>query len=241
MKIYITTFLLLISAICSAQYGIRTHYSFVQLDQSQNRLLTGAYAEEVFNGHLGVSLDYWFRHKKKRIEFLPEIGFKRSANSLRVSGANEDNKYTSNAFFFNFNTRIYPLDFGGDCDCPTFSKDGDLIKKGFYFALSPGLAYYNTSLSGRFMESEDLDQSNSFLAYKVGLGAGLDIGLSDFLTINPYVFYNRFWGLKYADPIIDAVNPTIDPPLEYKSTGSEFLVGVRLGLRFDELNKYGMR
>jgi len=126
---------------------------------------------------LGVA--YWFRLKSKRVEFLPEVGYAlyQMPNTKPVPFE------SASAFHFNFNTQIYPIDFHSDCSaCPTFSKDGGLIKKGFYWIVSPGISSY------KFDGFNDVTVDG--VAFRIGLGAGLDIGLSNLLTISPFAKYN---------------------------------------------------
>jgi len=134
---------------------------------------------------------------------------------------------------------IYPMDFGGDCDCPTFSNQSTLIKKGFYFELSPGLGYYTSHFNTTqpFVanpEGEKITTSEDGFAYKVGLGIGLDIGISNLVTINPYAMYNYHFGRNY----INAVG-TLLPTVEIDQGGndmSQLELGLRFAIRFDAKN-----
>lgn len=87
---------------------------------------------------------------------------------------------------FDFNTAIYPFDFAGDCHCPTFSKDGELIKKGFFFELQPGLGY---QVLKRLRTDPDdpakLPIRSKNIVFKLGGAAGLDMGFSEHFTVTP--------------------------------------------------------
>ncbi len=130
-----------------------------------------------------ASLEYGFRLKEKRVEFHPGLGYRFSLAQPNFNGS-------MRSFDLDFNTAIYPFDFAGDCDCPTWSKDGSLIKKGFFIEVSPGIAYQSlqrnfivSDVAGGELEPTDIGSSN--LLWKLSAGVGLDIGISEQLTITP--------------------------------------------------------
>jgi len=127
--------------------------------------------------HLGV--EYGFRLKNKRLEFHPAIGY-------RFAGKKEQYSAQISSIDLDFNTSIYPFDFGGDCDCPTFSKDGNLIKKGFFLELQPGVGR-QTLERIIVVPDDDYIFNSEKIIWKLGIGAGLDIGLSKQITITPLV------------------------------------------------------
>jgi len=49
-------------------------------------------------------------------------------------------------FAFNLNIHIYAFDLSGDRKNPTFSKQGSLFKKGFFFTVAHGLMYSSNIL-----------------------------------------------------------------------------------------------
>jgi hypothetical protein len=126
-----------------------------------------------------ASVVYGFRLKKKRLEFHPGIGYRSTWNSESYDGY-------LNAIDLDLNTAIYPFDFGGDCDCPTFSKEGDLFKKGFFLEINPGVAYQTLHrVRGNTDPTNPLPFSDNNMVFKIGVGGGLDIGLSDQFTLTP--------------------------------------------------------
>ncbi|MEZ4912036.1 MAG: hypothetical protein R2774_14385 [Saprospiraceae bacterium] len=131
-----------------------------------------------------VGLDYWFRLKKRRVEFLPEFSV-----SLSKSETNLDPSFNSKmvVYGFGFHTQIYALDMEGDCNCPTFSKQGPSINKGLFFHFTPKVALLSEKTS---ILSEDQTQQKWILG--AGVGLGLDVGVSDLLTITPILTYALF-------------------------------------------------
>ena len=118
----------------SGQIGIRTKYLKNGIDDNQTNFISkvGSIDDALSTGY-GLGIDFWFRLKTKRVEFLPELGINYSQTSFETEITQYSLDY--NYLYFNLNTRIYPMDFEGDCDCPTFSNQSTLIKKGFYINL----------------------------------------------------------------------------------------------------------
>jgi len=177
----------------------------------------------------GLGVDYWFRLKDKRIEFLPELNYstfsKDWSNSEGVTG-----KINSNFLSFYFNTNLYVFDLAGDCDCPTFSKDGDIMKKGFFVQISPGISLLHNKYDNLVDNST---QDDSAIVPSIGVGTGLDIGLSDLITITPMVSYRYHFGAEWTDfhtyfgdhPLLAADNTSSIGLLSFCE---------RLGVRFNE-------
>ena len=185
-KIYL---LLLISCPLATygQFGANARYLIGQSE----------YLDEVFINQNGmqVSLEYAFRLKEKRLEFHPGIGY-------RFTFYEDGNYYGEDAqqgYFhsidLDLNTSIYPFDFGGDCDCPTFSKEGNFIKKGFFIEASPGVGYQTLKRKWSLLEpGEDRPAiSSSNIVFKLGFGAGIDIGLTEDWTITPIFNWTRIF------------------------------------------------
>jgi hypothetical protein len=140
------------------------------------RYLTGNSATGINQDGFHAGLEYYFRLKTHRVEFHPMLGYRQS---FAVDGSGY---YTS--LDFDFNTSFYLFDFEGDCNCPTFSKQGTLVKKGFFFEFQPGIGYQTIYL---------LEAQSSNIVGKVGGAAGLDIGLSDQYTLTPFVSATRYF------------------------------------------------
>ena len=174
-----------------AQIGLSGSYTWFNAPQWEEKMradVDDTYLEEFFfqNG-FQVGLDYWFRFKNVRIEFLPEARYARF--EARPESFFDAGQLTWQSFSFHLNTNIYPFDFFGDCDCPTFSKQNTFFKKGFFLQVSPGVHYLAQSYRSERYEPHNADVSD--WAYSIGLGAGLDIGISDWITLTPYGRFTR--------------------------------------------------
>jgi hypothetical protein len=127
-----------------------------------------------------ASVEYHFRLKEYRVEFHPGIGYRFTWDDPADHG-----KITS--FDLDLNTSIYPFDFEGDCDCPTFSKQGSFLQKGFFLEVAPGIAYQTLERFDSDVPIEELPVSTRNVIFKIGGAAGIDIGISDHFTITPMV------------------------------------------------------
>lgn len=163
--------LLCFPLISYCQIGVNVRYLFGQSDILEQ--------EEISQNGVHAAAEYHFRLKNKRLEFHPGLGYRFTFNSDAYQG------YLT-GFDLDLATAIYPFDFGGDCDCPTFSKQGNLIKKGFFFELIPGLSYQTlTRLRSEPDDPQNLPIRSKNLNWKLGGAAGLDIGISEHYTLTP--------------------------------------------------------
>jgi hypothetical protein len=168
-----------------------------------------------------VGVDYWIKPLKNyRVELYPEVTYSKS-NTISSLG-----DFDARWLDFNLNTNFYLLNFESDCNCPTFSKQESFIEKGFFIQFAPGVSYF----TGKF-ESEDQLIDATDLAFKIGLGIGLDIGVSDLVTVTPILKYNRYFkmefeGISQIDPLNSSGTETTDI--------NRFFAGIHIGIRWKE-------
>lgn len=170
---------------------------------------------------IGAAVTYWFRLKEYRIEFVPELIYLTGDQKTNFDDLTEATMKWSN-IGFSVNTNLYPFDFEGDCNCPTFGKDGSFFEKGFFIQISPGVGFFNNQT--------ELEQTFelSTVYFKIGLGAGLDIGLAEFFTISPFIRYDLGLGNSWAS--IESSGINIE---ETKSTTKDLLLGLAMQYRLD--------
>ncbi len=178
MKNFFLLVLLTLPCLLSAQFGIHATY------QKNTQASEFASSDFPISG-LAFGVDYTFRLAQNRIEFFPELNY----SFAETTDASDDNmlnlKDASLGFYFN--TNIYIFDFAGDCDCPVFSRDGNFLKKGFFLQVSPGVNYHNYEYSDYvFSFDEPRIVTDNNVSYSLAGGAGIDIGLSEHITISPY-------------------------------------------------------
>lgn len=172
---------------------------------------------------LEYSLDYWFRLKNVRLEFIPELQFARYQVSLLENPRMDVNQYS-----FLLNLLFYPLDWNNDCDCPTFSKTGSWFTRGFYVALSPGVVFIDQK---PLFSDLVPDSSPGFTA---GVGIGIDFGVLDWITLSPELGARYLTGYPFDPTVRDA-----DLGRGYQIEASQqallqFVPGIRVRLRFDQ-------
>jgi hypothetical protein len=216
----------LIPKTTQAQFGVSAGYQVNQTDGWKIDF-DGIVSETVTNGY-SIGLDYWFRLKDKRIEFLPELNY--SAFESTTNPAIAD--YRIEFFSFYFNTNIYLLDLLNDCNCPTFSKQNDFFKKGFFIRVSPGLTIPNFE----YVNEQEVQLGN--LQPNVALGLGLDIGLTDIVTLTPLITARYIPEAKWKASF--PYNGTLpsgeeigNGVIEPTTTLWQYYAGLRLGFRLD--------
>jgi len=188
--------LALLPATGRAQWGLRAGYGIGQSQTLEDLAIarSGPYA----------LLEYGFRLKKKRIEFHPGIGY-------RIALRGPDPEGRINSADLDFGIAVYPFDFEGDCNCPTFSKEGDVLKKGFFLEFLPGLSWQQFSRTAHLPGmTEPLTSTDNQTTFKLGLGMGLDIGLSDRWTFTPMLLYQRFLPATFGTEGVDLVPFDLD-------------------------------
>ncbi len=192
------SFLLLTSlpCLCLSQIGLNIRYLFGKSDILD--------IENISQDGIHVSAEYNFRLESKRIEFRPGLGYRFTTNGPMYSG------YLT-SFDFDMGTAIYPFDFAGDCDCPTFSKEGNLFKKGFFLELLPGVGYQ--IFSRLRSDPDDPDRlpirSKNFV-WKMGGAAGLDIGVSEQFTLTPMLSATMLSATEWEGLRMDGTSGTLN-------------------------------
>jgi len=207
------------ATVLQAQLGIRAGYN---INNATDWVLEGDTGNtDLLSDGYSLSVDYWIPMESFRVDFLPEISYS------RFNG----NRYADVQWFsFFLNTNFYFLDLEGDCNCPTFSKSGGAFQKGLFFLASPGVTYQSAILDG----FEDAEREGLW-AYSLGVGLGLDIGVSDFFTITPTVSYRHFLPVDWkALDVYETEEPLFPRIRNSESPINQIYAGIRLGFRFDQ-------
>ena len=164
-----------------------------------------------------VGLDYWFRLKKRRIEFAPALSYSRFQKNFELGNLDHS------AIGFHLNTDFYVLDLAGDCNCPTFSKDGSFFSKGFFIELSPGVSVVSNQVqyTGPISEGQD----GTEVAFGGAVGVGLDLGFSDLFTITPMLRLHYYPDFDWDHDL---------NPANLDSDLKQLFLGLRFRLHFKE-------
>lgn len=223
-QLFVLIALFFIGPSLSAQVGVSAS---VRSNQPQNwKLVHVLNGEEVnlLGDGMAWGVDYWFRLKQVRIEFLPELNFAQYEQSTDVVGP-ATTKVNFLSFFFN--TNFYFLDFLSDCDCPTFSKQSNVLAKGLFLQVSPGISRLDQQI-------DFLEQTEKASAWSLSLGAalGYDIGFSNLITLTPQVGGRYFLPTSWDG--LSGINGGIKEweVASEESSVLQLFAGLRLGVRF---------
>lgn len=201
-----------------AQIGLRAQYhdlNALSWERLANTNLSSAETSSLNTMGYSIGLDYWFRLTNYRVEFFPEIGYSQlSTYSLA------DSDYNWSQFFARIHAHFYVLDFEEDCDCPTFSNQSPWFKKGFFLSATGGGGYSKFDV---FYPETNIHNE---ITYYASIGAGIDIGLSDFVTLTPHVQWAH-----WITPQWSGLSSDTDLLAE-KAPISAVTFGLRVGLRF---------
>lgn len=215
--ILVINFLLIILINANAQLGINAGYAGLNATEWSDGINENT--GEEFSNMTGyqIGVDYRLRIKNVRIEFLPTISYSSFKESINTS------ELKSRLLGFHLYTLVYLFDLEGDCDCPTWSKSGNIFQKGFFLEIAPGINSFDIEV-----DNENKINGGSANFIDVGVGVGLDIGLSDYITISPSVRYHLSpeteWALERADALTEY-------PL-FNSFPKQLYAGVRLAFNF---------
>lgn len=194
--LFIVLFIVLIIPKGNTQFSVQAGY----LDMGPNDW-EDVTLEDFHRNGFAVGLEYWFRLKKYRVEFFPGIWYNhRQEYTVDVLSLPDQGDFihASNYFSLQLATTFYPLDFEGDCNCPTFSKQGNLIKKGFFLQVVPELGLFNGTTNTVTIAGPVETTSSSYL-FAMGIGAGLDIGITDLITISPIFRLTYYPSVDWED------------------------------------------
>lgn len=179
---------------------------------------------QLFISGARLGINYWFRLKNVRIEFLPSVEY--ASYGTWTNNAVDRSEFDLSSWGGFVHTRFYLFDFANDCNCPTFSKQNQLFKKGFFVSLSPGVERFTSSLT---VKENGVSTITSVSEWKAsgGIGVGLDLGISDFLTVTPIA------GISYAQNLNGSHLFNSTEPNVPNSDLMQYYAGVNIGLRFN--------
>ena len=234
MKIALPFFFLLVfHPFLAAQLGVSGSYAWFKGNEWEHFMeenISDYQGDYFFDPGYQLGINYWFRLKNARIEFLPEARF--GQFEATPISSKDTATFRWQSFSFHWNTRVYLLNFYGDCDCPTWSKQEPWLEKGLFLELSPGIHYLIQSY--RSEHSLATFKNVTDWAYSIGLGAGIDFGLSDWITITPYGRITRVWDGNWSDyeyyPVWEGSIGKIPFPAPYTLWLPE--AGIHLGIRW---------
>lgn len=226
-KITLIIFLGIFLQQANAQWGLNLRYSSNDFTDWSD-ISTQVNGGPIFENHFEVGVDRWFKPGTMRAEYMLEASFGRASTSLTPPGFSTAGVYTNTMFGLGSKSNIYIFDFFGDCDCPTFTKQGTFFKKGFFLQWNAKVNYW-------LKDANFFVRGDNGVTVDVGGGIGIDIGISDLITISPVITYHYFpwitwrqYGLQHGRTIQN---------LNDKITATMFKFGFRIGLRSDYMKE----
>lgn len=223
-RIFAPLFFLFLTSFATAQIGLNGRYVLNDAENWTVPQVDGSASPDLLGKGFAVGIDYWFRFKDVRIEFLPELNYAQYKTTI----ARQNIETEAKMYSLLFNTNIYFLDMSGDCLCPTFYQEGPTLQKGLHLQISPGLHYFDGSIIG----ANDSANSSS-LTYSIGAGLGFDLGFSKYLTITPIAGIRYFPGIKW-EAITEFFPEDGLISVAEESSLLQYSAGIRIGLRFGE-------
>ena len=223
MRILIIIIFSLFSTFGLSQIGFNGGYFFQQVPKWEKAVLGERTNEHLLANGYTAGLDYRLTpFENFRVELYPELAYSKASSDNILGQFNQDR------FDFSLKSNIYLLSLEADCDCPTFSREASILEKGFFVQISPGISYSKTNF-----KNTALSQNANDMAFKLGLGLGLEIGLSDYITVSPTVQYKRYFNAKW-DGLQDLVRQ-IDNRTEIQGSdvtnANLFYAGIHIGFR----------
>ncbi len=183
----------------------------------------------------GLGVDYWFRLNNVRIEFFPGLHFSNTYRGKVNVAPEHFTEWNWQRYSALWNTHFYLLDMQDDCSCPSFSKQGNFIEQAFFVSIGLGAQHFRGTVKHAESGNDGKwAQTAPFLA----LGAGLDFGLSDFITVTPYFQWHYTPSVEWPglnthihdeSSILDIYNET---------SARHQLFGIRVGFRWDEIRRF---
>ena len=209
----------------SAKYSLNSYPDWTEIIESSNIPLS--FIDDGYE--YGIS--YWFRLKNYRVEFLPELSLQ-NLSSVDMQG--QPYNFEKQSYYLTFNTQIYTLDIDGDCNCPTWGKDGSFIQKGFFVGINPGIGYHKLDVIDKEIAAGS--KSVNKIAFRMGVSTGLDIGITKWITLSPFIGLNYTPSLGW-DSLANLASFGEIPVAVDQSKIWEIQPGIRLMFRPDYLKE----
>ncbi len=234
---FLTLLGLFLSSSVFSQFSVKYGYDVTKSKWQDEHARLGK-SNAVHSQAHEIGLAYWFKLKERRVEFHPGLIYATSTSAeSTIDGPNYN--YDWQSFYVELPVQIYPLDFEGDCNCPTFSKQGSVIEKGAFVFATPAVGYHlldgrnsDTTIAGM---GEEVSANNTGVNVRATIGIGLDLGIGDLITITPQLGYalgtSLGWDLLNE---LDRIDDTVDN-VDSESSYTQFLPAIRLSFRPDYL------
>lgn len=220
---YILSIVFLVSTLSIySQIGVKTMYNRAN-NSTVNDVFNTHYniSESVFQNNFGLGINY--KIQIKGMELLPTVGYETSVkNDLGIS---------MNRIHFGLPFIIYPMNMEGDCGCPDFSLRNKFFQKHLFLVLNTAVLYETKN----FERTDDIVETSislSNLYFKIGLGAGILLPITESFSIAPTFLYNRSFKDKWKKDFFDGWQDRIFE-YDFESYYTDFAFELRFNYRFN--------
>lgn len=190
MKIFYTLLLLFIFSRSYSQIGFKMNYSRASYTNIEERLNRNfEFERNILKNNYEVGVFYRYQVDGTGIELLPGINYRISPK--------DGFGLSYKRYSFELPFIIYPLNMEGDCGCPDFSIRNKFFEKHLFFILTPSINFETKTL-----EREEITADFSNLYFKLGVGAGILIPLTERFSIAPAVVFNWAFNDKWSSSIL---------------------------------------
>jgi len=182
--------------------------------RSNERLLKSGYGQAIDLKIAGF--------ENYRIQFHLNAGTNNATTSL------EDRAFKLRKNDIGLSGKIFFLSLEADCDCPTFSREAGLLEKGLFAEFLTGASFFQAEMTN---DNSIISEDNG-VTFKIGFGLGVEIGITDLVTISPFVRYQRYFNAEWEDLQQDLT--TFDPSTTMEENNTtpinQLSAGIRLGI-----------
>ncbi|MEM9546127.1 MAG: hypothetical protein AAGA77_09140 [Bacteroidota bacterium] len=182
----------------NAQIGFRAKYNMNSFPAWDNRIEEnrGEEFDDIFQSGVELGIDYQFRLKNVRIEFLSEFAIGLKMEPEVIHGFDLEFSYLA----FMLHSHIYLFDLKRTN--ASQSKTISAFKKNFFISLSTGILDNRKLSHYSVLLNIPVPYKNTNL--RMGIGAGYDLIETNQLTITPSISYMyspgiEFYSLPYSD------------------------------------------
>jgi len=233
MKALLSTLIFLCSFnIINAQMDLIFQYqhpSFTDWDLVVNDFYAGQddnNAEKIFEHAFAIGAAYRIFPSEVRMGFLPELSFAYALENRKSEF--QQGKYVYRQIAFALPFQVFPFDLYGDCNCPTFGKENDFFKRAFFLKFIPEIDYQVLSYTNELNLSHEPDYTNN-TAFSLGVGMGLNIALTQLLTLSPEISYHNVFSEKWGGlASLHGLAESLD-----KTSANNLRFGLRLSFYFN--------
>lgn len=205
------------------QGGISGTYFTQSIPEWEAAVLGTRSNEQLLKSGFGQAVDLKIAgFENYRIQFHLNAGTNKATTSL------ENRQFKLRKNDIGLSGKIFILSLEADCDCPTFSREAGFLEKGLFVEVLAGASFIQSEMT----ETSTLISEGNEVVFKAGLGLGVEIGITDYVTISPFVRYQHYFNAEWEGLQTDiaAFDQTTVTAGSDSTPINQFSAGIRLGI-----------